>query len=259
MFAHVLVLRAAHPAACAIMMGTVCPTSPCPYCVLQLRHTLTWQQVQERWGQFESQTEEGRQNTFKFQMQRMAFEWLAEHFHTGHGLAGLERPAAGAATAANTSSARLTPGRNKIPSSRQTASSSSASALPTRPLLLQPPPPSTSEALVPWTTASRDSSSGLPDVAEEQDWPRFFWDRSSQTAKKRKWARYDPMQEQAIRQAYLAGDSSVNIAVEIEGQGHVFVYHYTVDLTPGAMIQTSEDTGYVRRVSVREFSTEHGV
>ena len=67
------------------------------------------------------------------------------------------------------------------------------------------------------------------------------------------------MQEQAIRQAYLAGDSSVNIAVEIEEHGHVFVYHYTVDLTPGAMTQTSEGTGYVRRVSVRQSSTEHGV
>ena len=67
------------------------------------------------------------------------------------------------------------------------------------------------------------------------------------------------MPEQAIRQAYLAGHASVNIAVETEDQGQVWVYHYTIDLTPGAMTQTSDDTGFVRKVQVREADTEHGV
>ena len=241
------------------MSGTVCPTLPCPYCVLQLPHTSTWVQVQQRWESIESQAEEAEPSTFKFLMQRVAFEWLSQHLRGGDRLARLDLSTAVAATPEGTSSSRLTPSRNKSRVSHEQARSSSDLALPMQPLPLPSPSPSTGEASAPGTTAEGERFSGLPDTTREADWPQFFWDNSSQTARRRKWVRYDPMPEQAIRQAYFWGHSSVNIAVETLEQGQVWVYHYTIDLTPNAMTQTSEDTGYVRKVQVRENPTEHGV
>ena len=234
------------------MIGTVCPTWPCPYCVLSLRHTPTWQQVQECWECIESQAEEEGQNTFRYQMQRVAFEWLAEHFRTGHRLRTLERSAAGAATAASTSSGQLSSGRSTIPVCMQQASSSSAAAVPPQPLPPPPPPPSAGETSAPWTATDQERFSDLMNMTTGSDWPQFDWDNSSRNAKKRKWIRYDPGPEQAIRQAYLRGDTSVNITLDAEYEGQFRVYQYTIDLTPGAMTQTSNETGFVRKVQLRQ-------
>ena len=85
-----------------------------------------------------------------------------------------------------------------------------------------------------------------------EEWPQFFYDKAGEKAKRRKWGRYDPEVEQTIRSAYQAGRPSVNIAMHwTDNDGVGWVSHYTIDLTPGAMTQTSDETGFARRVKMQ--------
>ena len=227
------------------MIGTVCPCWPCPFRILETRHTATQEQVRSCMEIWRLEHEARGTASWKFRIRCEAYEWLEEVFRTGkHPSEVVPR----ADAAAETGSANAAPTAAISASATLGAASSSGSA----PLEQTSLPPG---AGVGWTEQEygaeqeEGSSSWQWRTDADSEFPQFFFDSSSAKSSRRRWTRYDKESEKALRLAWASGSGSAMIGVPDEDCSDF--WHYRIDLTPGSMSQTSEDTGFVRKVRVR--------
>ena len=250
------------------MIGNKCPTWPCPYCILEIRHSAPRDHAQDAWAVYQDEHERIPVSNHRMEIRRMAFEWLEEAFDKELPPAQVGiRPTSG--------------GANKIPRSAASASAGS-STLALVPMdqvgdgsCPPPPPPPRARSLpnsddavnhgegvstprhvadgVPWTGAAAGRFDDLMARARDDRWPQFSWSAGSQKSTRKKWTRYDPENEEIIRAAYLDMRESVEIRVDYDDD----FFFYRINLR--TMEQISQDSDYVRKVRIVKRGDETSV
>ena len=233
------------PATTPAMIGTVCPCWPCPFCILETRHTATQEQVRSCMQVWRLEHEARGRDSWKFRIRCEAYDWLEEVFRTGMHPSDV---APRADVAAGPSSATTAPTAAFSATAPPAATSSAGSAQLGQPS--SPPGAGVGWAEQEHGAEEEEGPSSWPSQTDaDAEFPQFFFDSSGRNKSRRKWTRYDKESEKALRLAWASGSGSAMIAVPDEDCSDF--WHYRIVLTPGSMTQTSEDTGFVRKVRVR--------
>ena len=212
-----------------------CPASPCPYCILEVRHGCDIEDIIDRWDRIYDQYQSGGGCEFVFAIQRMAYLWLGEAERSGLRERNLTdvvqdssrpilwQPPARPPPGASSSSTGRDAGHVMAGPAAAAASASTAGRMPGMQWLGPPPPPS--------GPAPAHQVAPPPPPA---DWPQFDWHVGGANRGK-KWRAFNPEHQVLLRTAYLAGQQHVVLTIED--------YQYDVYLTPGDENQVARHGG----------------
>ena len=238
-------------------LGAVCPTWPCPYCILGLEHNATFDDARSKWLALDMGSDGPPHNRFQSDIRRLAFEWLRECFTKGIPPAQAGRPPAPESSNRQCSAASAS-------ASSSTPTMAQLGQVGVCPLPFQPAYGGAQQR--PMDDAGADLGVivsrphlGAEDIdmstaqasvgevttqAQGEQWPQFQWNSANQTSPWPRWVRYDSNNEELIRSAFLSASEWAEIMVEY----HHDMYYYRIDLTN--MEQVNHDTQYRRPIRI---------